>query len=289
MGSMKVPSNKLTDLIVFYQRQLEQHYTSREASNIVREIIAHFLGINRLELALNPEIRVSESEMLMVHFAIKDLLKGKPLQYVTGLAWFDGHQFLVNEHVLIPRQETEGLLNLASEFLENYPNARVLDACTGSGCIAISIKLRHPQTYVVGTDVSENALEVARINAENLKVQIVFYKDDLLSGHQALEPQYNLIVSNPPYVPESERASLPIHVLAEPESAIFVPDHSPIIFYKALADTAFKHLAHGGLLAVECHTLQTDNVAQLFMGSGLMEVAVYDDHHGRSRFVTAKK
>lgn len=286
---MKDPTNRLTDLIACYAGQLEKLYDPREAGNIIREVVSHYLGIDRLRLALNPDICISESEMLLVDHAVHALLEGKPLQHVTGLAWFDGRPFVVNENVLIPRQETEGLLNIASGFIASNPATRLLDACTGSGCIAISIKLRHPEIDVVGTDLSEKALEVARINARNLVAQIALVEEDLLSGHQNPGDPYSIILSNPPYIPACERDSLSVHVLAEPESALFVPDDNPLIFYKALANTACMQLTPGGLLAVECHTSQTGNVAQLFSSMGLNGITILDDYHGRSRFVTARK
>lgn len=286
---MKVPTIRIADLIACYAGQLQKLYDPREALNIIREVVNHFIGIDRLSLALNLDTCVSESEMILINNAVKALLEGRPLQYVTGLAWFDGRPFVVNENVLIPRQETEGLLKIASGFIAENPVSRLLDACTGSGCIAIGIKLRHPGIDVVGTDFSEKAIEVAKVNAHKLDAQIALFKEDLLSGHQNSGAPYSLILSNPPYIPECERYSLSAHVLAEPESALFVPDNNPLIFYKELADIAFLQLAPGGMLAVECHTSQTGNVAQLFSSHGLTGITLLDDYHGRSRFVTARK
>ncbi|HMM11545.1 MAG TPA: peptide chain release factor N(5)-glutamine methyltransferase [Bacteroidales bacterium] len=287
--TMKVPSNRLADIVAYYAKQLERLYDAREAGNIVRQIVEFFLGIDRLRLALEPELRVSESAMLEVHFAVKEVLKGRPLQYVTGIAWFDGKAFAVNENVLIPRPETEGLLGLVSDFLTNHPDARVLDACTGSGCIAISLKLRHPECSVVATDFSPMALQLAAANAVRHGVQIVLLEEDLLTGHKDTGEGYNLILSNPPYVPEKERSTLMPHVLAEPWQALFVPDDDPLIFYQALALLAQNMLKAGGAMAVECHSLYAGDVAGLFKESGLTEVKVLKDLHGRDRYVTACK
>lgn len=282
---MKVPSNRIADMLAYYSRQLETHYNSREAVNIVWTIIEHFLGINRLKLALEPGLRVSESEMLDVHFAVKEVLNGIPVQYVTGVAWFDGKEFLVNKDVLIPRVETEGLLLLASGFLENHSNAAVLDACTGSGCLAVSIKLRFPSTKVQATDISGRALRVASSNACRFGVQIDFEHDDLLDHKSIKLNLFDLIMSNPPYVPESEKESLDKHVLAEPSLALFVPDDKPLIFYDALARRAKKQLKPGGMLAVECHANFTRRVADLFSELGLAHPEILKDHHDRDRFV----
>ncbi|MBK9291095.1 MAG: peptide chain release factor N(5)-glutamine methyltransferase [Bacteroidetes bacterium] len=284
---MKVPSNRLSDVMSYYARQLSELYDAREAVNIVREIIRHFLGIDRMAMALEPDLRISESEMLEVHFAVKEVRSGRPLQYVTGVAWFDGHPFAVNEAVLIPRQETEGMLMLASGFIGKRDELKALDACTGSGCIAVSMKLRHPSVKVWASDVSLPALEQARQNAVSLGAEVEFIHQDLLNPGPDENAPYDLILSNPPYVPESEKNTLAKHVLAEPALALFVPDASPLIFYHALAKLATTQLQNGGMLAVECHSAYASDVAELFKEAGLADVRVHEDHHGRERFVVA--
>lgn len=276
-------------MLAYYTGQLETQYESREAANIVSTIIEHFLGFSRLKLALEPDLRVSESEMLEVHFAVKEVLKGIPLQYVTGIAWFDGRDFLVNKDVLIPRQETEGLLALAIDILRDRPNAAVLDACTGSGCLAVSLKLHHPASKVWATDISEEALNIAAANANKFGVHINFQLEDMLSNAFEVSDSLDLIVSNPPYVPLNEKPTLDKHVLAEPSLALFVPDDNPLIFYHALAKRAANQLHPGGMIAVECHANFTREVAGLFSSFGLSNTEVLEDLHGRLRFVRSFK
>lgn len=287
--AMKVPSNRLSDIIGYYRQQLAVRYDFREADAIVSAIVEHFLGVGRLRLALEPNLRVSESEMLEVHFAVKEVLKGKPLQYVTGIGWFDGKAFTVNESVLIPRPETEGLLAFADDFISRKPDARLLDACTGSGCLAISLKLRHPKCSVVATDVSMKALQVAALNAAKLGAQITFLNEDLFSGSADAGRRFDIILSNPPYIPENERKTLSDHVLAEPSEALFVPDNDPLVFYRALAHIALNQLTAGGFIAVECHSNYVYGVASLFSENGLAGISIKDDFHGRKRFVLATK
>lgn len=286
---MKVPSNRIVDMLAYYTGQLETLYESREATNIVWTIIEHFLGVNRLRLALEPDLRVSESEMLEVHFAVKEVLYGMPVQYVTGIAWFDGRDFMVNKDVLIPRPETEGLLALAAGFLGARPNAAALDACTGSGCLAVSLKLRYPASKVWATDISEEALNIAAANAKKFGVQIIFQLDDMLSNTVEVPELLDLIVSNPPYVPLNEKPTLDKHVLAEPSLALFVPDDNPLIFYHALAKRAANQLRTGGMIAVECHANFTREVVGLLSSYGLSNTEVLEDLHGRLRFVRAFK
>lgn len=276
-------------MLAYYTRQLETLYESREATNIVWTIIEHFLGFNRLKLALSPDLRVSESEMLEVHFAVKEVLYGMPVQYVTGIAWFDGRDFLVNKDALIPRPETEGLLTLAAGFLIDRPNADVLDACTGSGCLAVSLKLRHPASKIWATDISVEALNIAAANAKKFGVQINFQQEDILSNTFEVPDLLDLIVSNPPYVPLAEKPTLAKHVLAEPSHALFVPNDNPLIFYHALAKRAENQLLPGGMIAVECHANFTREIAGIFSCFGLSNTEVLEDLHGRLRFVRAFK
>lgn len=212
---------------------------------------------------------------------------GEPLQYVTGVARFHGLQFHVTPAVLIPRPETEQLVDLIVD--ENKrDDLRILDLGTGSGCIAIALAraLKWPQ--VTALDVSGDALAVARENAAALKARVTFKQADMLALKGGSLGEWDVIVSNPPYVCRSEAATMETHVKDyEPEGALFVPDDNPLLFYRAIASFAASSLAPQGRVYVEVNSRFATQVAALFERSGLSQVAVYNDFAALPRFVTA--
>lgn len=222
---------------------------------------------------------------------IRRLEQGEPVQYLLGSATFCGHRISVAPGVLIPRPETEWLaspLLLPDCATEEQP-PRILDVCTGSGCIALSIKHLSPEASVEAWDISPQALAIASDNFRHHRLNITTRQVDLLN--QATWPAvegFDLIVSNPPYVLQREKSSIAPHVLHhEPHLALFVPDHDPLLFYRPLAQLARRLLRSGGTLAVECNTALTTQVATLFTQCGLSHATVHPDCYSHPRFVTA--
>ena len=213
------------------------------------------------------------------------LQRHEPLQYVIGSARFHGHKFKVTPVTLIPRPETEQLVDL---IIDENPAAdlRVLDMGTGSGCIAISLAraLKFPQ--VDALDISRDALAIARENAQALKVKVRFFESDMLLPQP--DARYDIIVSNPPYICWSEREAMERNVIDyEPGHALFVPDNDPLLFYKAIVPYAARSLERGGHLYLEINQRFGDEVRRLLMDNGFDEVRILEDSYGKVRFAAA--
>jgi len=221
------------------------------------------------------------------------LSNGEPIQYITGNAWFYGDQFAVSPAVLIPRPETEELVEWVLQWLaqtgkkESPP--RVLDVGTGSGCIAIEIKKRYPASDVTALDIQADALALARRNAASIGVRIQFLEQDILNASAWDQlPAFDVLVSNPPYVLEAERPQMAPQVRNfEPDIALFVPDEDPLRFYQALGALAIRKLDSGGALFAECHYLKCREVAALWERMGLSAIEIRRDLYGHERIVKA--
>ncbi|PKP51874.1 MAG: peptide chain release factor N(5)-glutamine methyltransferase [Bacteroidetes bacterium HGW-Bacteroidetes-1] len=284
---MKVPTNKVKDIISYYKDQLLPLYGEEQSRQMLGMLIENFFGFDRIYLVLNPEERLSESEMLTIHFAVKELLKHRPIQYVIGKALFCGHWFEVNQNVLIPRPETEEMVEMAIAMLKNDEQVSVLDIGTGSGCIAISIELQHPKVQVDAIDVSKEALEVAELNAKRLNSAVQLIQMDIKSNDfSCINKQYDLIISNPPYVSKSEMQLMRSNVLDwEPSLALFVPDDDPLLFYRYITDFAHSHLKSGGILLFEINEKFGQEVLELLEAKKFSEAVLLYDYHGKYRFV----
>lgn len=289
---MKTPSNSVRDCRKYYAGELEKLYGSDEANALIMILLDHYFGIDKVKIALNPELRLSESELLTLHFAVKELLKNKPVQYVTGETEFCGMRFSVNENVLIPRPETEEMVKMITNSVEtrratSIPNS-ILDIGTGSGCIAISLAKLLKNSLVTAVDVSEKALEVAEKNAEANSAPVTFIKDDILNPQNPdlLNGQFDIIVSNPPYVCESEKSEMRANVLDyEPSTALFVSDHDPLVFYRKILEFAQKTLKPNGEVWFEINEKFGQEMQNLCFEKGFKNVEIIKDFRERDRIV----
>lgn len=220
--------------------------------------------------------------------AARRVEKGEPVQYVIGKVVFMGMELEVNQAVLIPRPETEELVRLLIRENSGRKNVNVLDIGTGSGCIALAVKKQMSDAWVAAWDVSENALDVARRNAENNILNVDFQQHDILQPQQTAE-RFDIIVSNPPYVCTSEAAEMERHVVDyEPHTALFVPDDNPLLFYKAIICFARLHLNSGGKIYFETNRAYAADVAELIKTNGFIETEVINDQFGNQRIVRGK-
>lgn len=235
----------------FLQQQLSTIYDNDEANNIADLVIEHITGYKKLGRITYKDLLLSEQQTALLNNLIKELLTQKPVQYVLGEAWFYEMKFFVNEHVLIPRPETEELVELVTSY--KLPSASILDIGTGSGCIPITLKKKLPKTEITAIDVSAEALSVAKRNAANLHADINFKELDFLNEQNWHElDSYDVIVSNPPYIKQSESASMHINVLSfEPHIALFVTDDDALLFYRKIALFGKTHLTINGKIFVE--------------------------------------
>lgn len=234
-------------------------------------------------------------EMEKLETFIDSLLTHRPVQYVLGEAWFYGLRFLVNEQVLIPRPETDELAHWivadVSGSAENIGYGRLIDLCTGSGCIAVSLKVQLPRWEISGCDISEAALEVARTNASLLEQNVPFFCYDVLSEDACLpEVSYSVMVSNPPYISMAEGESLPANVIDfEPAQALFSPGDDPLLFYRRLSILGIAYLEKGGLLYLEIHEKRGAEVSEILREAGYIEIILRKDLQGKHRMLRAKK
>jgi release factor glutamine methyltransferase len=275
--------------------QLHTIYDEREAENIA-DWIFESEGIKRLDRITNGNKQINPSTNKQINKKLQQLLQHKPVQYVLGEAWFYKMKFFVNEHVLIPRPETEELVEwIVPEFRIQNPEFRIeklsiLDIGTGSGCIAVAIKKELPNAEVYAIDVSEDALAVASKNATDQNVEIKFIKIDFLneSSWPSL-PSFSIIVSNPPYISANEKIKLDKNVVDhEPHLALFVEDNDPFIFYKKIAAFADEHLNSSGKIFVEVHEDFAKEVQAIFTAKNF-DTEKRKDIYRRERMIKAFK
>lgn len=260
----------------------------REARACADLMMEHYAGIDRLKRAVHPDAEISESVMRQLDKALTRMEANEPLQYVTGEAWFHGLKLKVTPAVLIPRPETSELVDLIEKQCSDHQDLRVLDVCTGSGCIAVSLARSLPFSRVTALDISDDALAVARDNADSLKVKVDFLKADALALPAPDSAKYDIVVSNPPYVTERERAQIAPSVLDyEPGLALFVPDRDPLLFYRAIGEYAFKALEPGGHLYFEINPDYAGDLSAMLSRQGWQDVNIIRDVHGRNRFAVA--
>lgn len=266
-------------------------YEDDEARAIARILIEELFGLSYTDIVCGATDQLSADDTLRLDTAVRRIEQGEPLQHVLGYADFCGNHFGVNASVLIPRPETEWLVDEGERLMNGASNAapsapkRILDIGTGSGCIAISLKLRLGEAYVEAWDISEEALRTAESNAKALKAEVAFCKRDALRAEESVAP-WDLIVSNPPYICDSERAAMDDNVLLhEPHTALFVPDDDPLRFYRAIARYALRSLSNGGSLLFECNTRYAEATGEMMREMGFEDVTVNDDCFGLPRFV----
>lgn len=266
-------------------------YEDGEARAIARILIEELFGLSYTDIVCGATDQLSADDTLRLDTAVRRIEQGEPLQHVLGYADFCGNHFGVNASVLIPRPETEWLVDEGERLINGASNAapsapkRILDIGTGSGCIAISLKLRLGEAYVEAWDISEEALRTAESNAKALKAEVAFCKRDALRAEESVAP-WDLIVSNPPYICDSERAAMDDNVLLhEPHTALFVPDDDPLRFYRAIARYALRSLSNGGSLLFECNTRYAEATGKMMREMGFEDVTVNDDCFGLPRFV----
>lgn len=266
-------------------------YEDGEARAIARILIEELFGLSYTDIVCGATDQLSADDTLRLDTAVRRIEQGEPLQHVLGYADFCGNHFGVNASVLIPRPETEWLVDEGERLINGASNAapsapkRILDIGTGSGCIAISLKLRLGEAYVEAWDISEEALRTAESNAKALKAEVAFCKRDALRAEESVA-HWDLIVSNPPYICDSERAAMDDNVLLhEPHTALFVPDDDPLRFYRAIARYALRSLSNGGSLLFECNTRYAEATGEMMREMGFEDVTVNDDCFGLPRFV----
>lgn len=267
---------------------LKNLYPINEAREFAFILLEHLFTTSKTQVLANKKVSVSEPDRALLQHYILRLKDQEPIQYITGETYFLGERFEVSPDVLIPRSETEELVLLCQKKLNGISFPTVIDFCTGSGCIAISIKNLVPQSEIIGVDISEKALAMAQRNANLHQAPVVWKHIDVLAEKIVL-PVADLIVSNPPYVLDLEKQSMDRNVLDyEPHLALFVPDHDPLLFYQKIVAHSHTLLKPEGWLAFEINERFGTEVADLFKDA-FTSIEVVKDIHGKDRFVIGQK
>lgn len=276
-------------------QQLQQHiresiktaYPEPEAGSIAQLVLEHVLQKNRMQLSLAQQQEVNPEQETQLRQMVQRLQRQEPVQYVLGVAHFYGLELLVDERVLIPRPETEELVDLVLREHKAQDGLRVLDICAGSGCIplALAANLRNAEVY--GLEVSEGALEVAKANAAKYNLNINWLQADIFEPVPRITPaSLDIITSNPPYVLEEEKEQMRENVLRyEPHLALFVPDQDPLKYYRRIAEVAQQLLKKGGKLYFEINERYGQQVRKLLLQLGFAEARVVKDLFGKDRIV----
>ena len=277
-----------SEITAFIAEAVRGLYPEREARRIALTAAAALSGESEAKFLADPNQRVNIDG---VERCAAQLAAGCPVQYVTGRTEFCDMTFHVDGSVLIPRPETEELVLWAEQCAAGFQRPRILDVCTGSGCIAIVLAAHLPQAKVTALDISHAAIETARRNASMNGVRIRFIEDDALNGMPSLAGEtFDIIVSNPPYIPHSEIESMHVNVTRyEPHEALFVDDADPLVFYRAIARTARTMLSDDGSLLFEVHEAWAERTAEMLRREGFGQTEVRIDLFGKPRMTCSRR
>ncbi|MDP2385826.1 MAG: peptide chain release factor N(5)-glutamine methyltransferase [Bacteroidota bacterium] len=289
---MKVAGNKISDVIRFYHQHLADIYSKEEIDELAFLAFEKALGYDKTEFQKRKGEHLNQSDLLIVYDIGKTLQTNKPIQYILQETWFYGLKFFVNEHVLIPRPETEELVELVLNEIkkENTSSLNILDIGTGSGCIPISVKKNAPHTNVYAIDISKAALEVAKKNSISNKIEVTFKELNILTASSLDNIQFDYIISNPPYIAQNEMDQMDKNVTNfEPHLALFVEDNDPLLFYKRIADFALNNLRSNGKLFFEINQRLGNEVKELLKAKGYKNIIIQKDINGNDRMVWCVK
>ena len=281
---------KTREVAAVFRQRLRNQYSASELDAMVRVVMEEVMHYSPVDVVMRADAELPEFFVTRLENIISRLERYEPLQYILGFARFHGHHFKVTPATLIPRPETEQLVDLVIDENRDRDDLRVMDLGTGSGCIAISLAraLKFPQ--VTGVDINNDALDVARENAEMLRVRVRWMEADMLEMPLLPAESQDIVISNPPYITMSEKEGIERNVLDyEPHDALFVPDADPLLFYRAIAQFASRVLAPQGRIYLEINRRFGVAVAQELGQYGFADMRVLKDSFGNDRFVAAHK
>ena len=271
----------------YFSNRLSNIYPKTEIDTFFFLLIEEYLNFKRIDSVLKPDFDISEDIMILLENALTKLIKEEPIQYIIGKTEFFGLPFLVNKNTLIPRPETEELVEWILNEIDKTNSQKILDIGTGTGCIPISLAKKLSNVEVFAIDVSENALKIAKQNAALNNTKINFIETDILNTN-TLPQSFNIIVSNPPYVRELEKVEIKNNVLEnEPHLALFVEDNNPLIFYNKIANLAKHQLTKNGLLFFEINQYLGDETVLLLKQKGFSKIELRKDLFGNNRMIKA--
>lgn len=286
---MFVNDNSIASVEKYFQEQLKDTFNSRELRIIFKSVLSKRLNFDENQLLIDKKQKVSESDLLFFRSAIKRLINNEPLAHIVGYTYFYDLKILCSPAALIPRPETEELVDWVLTDYDTTDTLNVLDVCSGSGCISLALKNKRRKWDVRGIDLSKEALELSKTNAKSLNLEVQFTEDNALN--LSLENNaFDCIVSNPPYIPNKDKDFMHDNVLLhEPSIALFVENSDPLVFYREIAKTAFNALKNEGCLYFEIHEDYGRATRELLLSLGYFNVLLKKDLQGKERMLKATK
>lgn len=279
---------KLKDLRSYFFNQLND-FSKSEINTFFKLLCEDIIGIKPHQIIINAANKVSDSDLNLFFDAINRLKLNEPIQYIIGYSYFFGNKFKISPSVLIPRPETEELISWIFAHYKPFEKLKILELGTGSGCIAITLAKHFVNSKVFALDISDRALEVARFNSESNNTNVVFFKADILNL-DVFDENYDIIVSNPPYVSKSEISKMSPNVLDyEPHLALFVEDSNPLIFYKSIKKIILSNLCPNGNCFLEINESYGDELIQLYEDLSFDSITLKKDIFDKNRMIKIKK
>jgi release factor glutamine methyltransferase len=278
----------INEVFLAFRHELNDLYNNNETEALTLWVVSEIMELSKATIKAFPEKELTVLQQELSSSILMELKTGKPLQYILGYAEFYGFRFVVNPATLIPRPETEELVEWILNNVDPKQQLSILDIGTGSGCIPITLKKTLPNAHISAIDISPEALQTAKVNAELNEVDIDFIEADILKDLQIITHNLKLIVSNPPYVTPADKAQMHRNVVDfEPHTALFVPQNDPLLFYKAIAEFALANLTPGGLLFLEINESYGQETEELLRMKGFKNIEVKKDMSGRDRMIKA--
>jgi release factor glutamine methyltransferase len=290
---MFVQNNSIRAAKAYMQDRLHEQFSASELRQMIRESICIRLNLSPSEYLLSDDHLLSESDLLFLRSIVKRLLNNEPFQYILGSSQFCDLEIKTDARALIPRPETEELVQWVLQCFKDAHDIKMLDLCTGSGCIALALKHAQPTWHLLGLDISSQAIDLANENAKALGIQVDFRVGDALEGNslqQFDDESIDCIVSNPPYIPDSDREQMEKNVLLyEPDLALFVPNKDPLVFYRSIGVSAMKLLKTKGMVFFEIHEGLGEKTWELVREIGFVNIELRKDLQGKNRMLKLQK
>jgi len=290
---MFVKANTIREVKQFFNTELSNFYSSNELKYMIKELTIKRFNFSPIEYISSSEIRLSDSDLLFYQDALNRLKQGEPFQYVLGSVWFYDLNLKIDSRALIPRPETEELVDWVKSEMQLVQKSVILDLCSGSGCIALALKSVLTNSEIVAAEYMQDALELIQENKTRTNLEILIESIDVLDGdsYSVFEKaSFDCWVSNPPYIPESDKSRMSANVLEhEPDIALFVDDADPLVFYRVIAKNAMLYLKDGGVLFFEIHEDLAKSTEELLKEIGFVNIEVRKDLQGKERMMKAHK
>lgn len=290
---MFVQTNTIQAVKSYFKERLQDHFSENELKFMFKEAVMVRLNLTASEYVLCDSNLLSESDLLFFRSVVKRLLSNEPFQYIIGKTVFFGLEIATDSRALIPRPETEELVDWITQEFPKNSNLLIADVCTGSGCIALALKSYFSNATVFATDISQEALQLTQENAKQLNLSVTTVLSDAKTPDSAVSNQLqqsDFWVSNPPYIPMKDKSQMLENVLTfEPHLALFVADEDPLIFYREIGKNALLNLKSGGKLFFEIHEDLSTETADLLKGIGFVNIEMRKDLQGKMRMIKAEK